>query len=289
MFKFNYKKHIEYIIPPVALDIVRWIRAMVFKPSSTHLIKKNFEWRERHTAKRVFIIANGPSILKLDRSWLVGEKVIVMNSFDRASWKDEVDIVAHCIGDPRSSISWSENEIANNINGTNSQSYWLDSSCWKEIHNISPDKKLHYVFVSTESGIWGTKRFELHKPTMGFQTTAQLAIQVALYMGFRDIGLVGFDHDWLASRDYMRHFYSLNRDETDKLGEFSYHDIIRFMDRMWKIYYRINLVANTHKAQIYNLTPSGFLDVFPRLSIENFVGRMCAKSHDDGNPTASEV
>lgn len=280
MAMFNNKRRIEYLTPPFALDIARWFRSILFKPSSSHLMHNNRKWRNSYFGKKVFIIANGPSLSNLDRSWLMGEKVIVMNSFDRASWKDEVDIVAHCIGDPRSSISWSENEIANNINGTKSQSYWLDSSCWKQIHDINPDKQLHYVFVSTEPGLWGKKRFELHRPTMGFQTTAQLAIQVALYMGFHHIGLVGFDHDWLASRDYMRHFYSLNRDETDKLGEFSYHEIIIFMDRMWRIYYRINAVANTHKAQIINLTPGGFLDVFPRSSIEGFVGRACVDSQD---------
>jgi hypothetical protein len=34
-----------------------------------------------------------------------------------------------------------------------------------------------------------------------------MAIMVALYMGFKVVKLLGFDHDWLVSKGISPHFY----------------------------------------------------------------------------------
>ncbi len=265
------KALIEYISPPVLLDVARLGRLLLANPRYNDVIRANKRWRGIYLGERVFVLANGPSLSMLDRKLLKGEKVIVMNSFDRSEWKDEVHIVAHCIGEPHSAASWSESEMVRSINGTNSESYWLHFSSRNRLSNVEESKAVHYVFPAFEPGIWGKRQFELHRPTMGYQTTAQLALQVALYMGFREIALLGFDHDWLANRDYSRHFYSATRDSSDKIGEFTYLEIISFMHRMWTIYHRIKDTADISGASISNLTPTTCLDVFRRADVRDVV------------------
>jgi len=192
-----------------------------------------------------------------------------MNSFDQAEWKNEIEIVAHCVGEPRGCPSWGEH-IVGNINGTNGGSYWLHFTSRNHLKGINDAKRCYYVFPCVEPGLWPSrKRVRLHSSTLGYATTAQLAIQVALYMGFGRIVLLGFDHDWLASPKYSRHFYSNDKDGSDIIGTLNYLDIIEMGRRMWTIYYKLKGIARSHGATIYNMTKDSYLDVFERIDSDN--------------------
>ena len=201
----------------------------------------------------------------------MNEKVIVMNSFHRAEWKHDMNIVAHCFAEHFSSKSWSASGILDCIDGTNSHSYWLDISSFNKIEGIKYGKNIQYVLPVYEPQLYHKYGFNLSYPTMAYQTTAQLAIQVAMHMGFKDIYLIGFDHDWLSSRDYSRHFYSLEKDSTDGLENLSYLKIIEFMKRMWTIYYAMERIAKKLDVKIINLSSRTFLDVFKSGSIDSYI------------------
>lgn len=149
-----------------------------------------------------------------------------MNNFEKADWKDDVEIVAHCIGEPLQSPSWNKEDIELSLLGTNSASYWLHYSAKDKLDNIIVGDKIHFVFAAFDSGIYLKRRIDLDGITLGYQTSAQLAIQVGMYMGLKEVVLVGFDHDWLASPDYSKHFYSSEKDKTDLLNRHNYLEII---------------------------------------------------------------
>jgi hypothetical protein len=257
------KAYIQYILPNILLDCIRYVRAIVKKPNFKNIIKLNKEWKNRYKNQKVFVVANGPSLKSIDSNIFAGEKAITMNSFEKCVWKDKVEIVAHCLGEPANSDSWMENSFLDSINGIESHSYWMHFSSKDKLKYTAQKKdKIYYVFPSIESGIYLSKHINLHQSSLSYQTTAQLAIQVAIYMGFSEIVLVGFDHDWLASPDYSKHFYSDKKDEADSLGKMSYIDIIEFMCRMWKIYYKLKYIAVYNAIKIYNITPNSYLDVF---------------------------
>lgn len=249
-------------LPPILLDVLRAFRCLVRYPLLRDTLLANRVWQNAFQGERVYVIANGPSLASFDRSELRGRRVIVMNNFERADWKHEVDIVAHCVGEPRSSSAWID--PAENINGTNSASYWFHFSALGKIAGVPEGKKLHYVLAGYEPRVWGRRLVRLHGLAMGYQTTAQLAIQVALYMGFKEVVLLGFDHDWLASPTFSRHFYSSERDSADRLSEYSYYDLIRFSMRMWQVYYALRDAAASHGATIVNKNSGSYLDVFAR-------------------------
>lgn len=258
------KKIVEYISPPLVLDIARAVKNWVRTYNIRHVIAANSEWRGRYAGRRVFVIGNGPSLSTFDRLLLRGEKVIVMNAFNKATWKDEVDIVAHCIAEHRLAAAWNAADIRASIEGTQSASYWLDISSYAQIDGIDPAKQLYYVLPVFEPALWRGRRVDLQAPTISYQTTAQLAIQVAIHMGFKEVLLIGFDHDWLASPDYSRHFFSMDKETCDVLGQHTYLEIIEFMRRMWSIYYAMRQVTEAMGIKIVNLSAVTLLDVFER-------------------------
>lgn len=97
-----------------------------------------------------------------------------------------------------------------------------------------------------------------------FQSTAQMAIMVAMYLGFTRINLLGLDHDWLVTRGHSPHFY----DEPDHLpkadlSRFTYTEMIRISLDLFETYAKISLIARANGTTIVNLSSTSYLDVFP--------------------------
>ena len=248
------------VLPPLATDVLRAGRSWLKFLQMRSVLAANQEWAGKYEGQRVYIIANGPSVNSVDRGLLRGEKVITMNNFHRSEWKEEVEAVAHCYGEPPWSPGWLE--PCECINGTTSASYWLNAAAYGHMEGIEPGKKLYYVLAGIEPSLWGKRTVDLTRMGLGFQTTAQLAIEVALFMGFKEIRLLGFDHDWLASPKFSKHFYSNEPDPEDALGTFPYYDIIKSTLRMWEGYYALDRAGAAHEAVIVNMTDGSFLDIF---------------------------
>jgi hypothetical protein len=259
---------IKYYLSPFLINLIQLIRLLISNPYYKKIVKNNRKWKNKFNGQKVFVIANGPSLNKIDKNSFLGSKVIVMNNFERSEWKDQVEIVAHCLGEPFQSPSWIREDLENSVQGTDSTSYWLHFSSKGRLNKSIKPNHIHYVFAAIEPGIHLRKEINLHEISLGYQTTAQLAIQVGIYMGFKEIALVGFDHDWLAHPDYSKHFYSEKREKSDLLNRHSYLEIINMMQRMWIIYYKLEEIAHNQKIKIYNYSKPTFLDVFEQRDLE---------------------
>lgn len=270
-------------IPPAVADGLRGLRQWCLFPKYRKILSRNLVWKDRYAGKRVYVIGNGPSLAAVDRRLLAGEYVVVMNNFHKAEWKDEVRPVAHCFGEPPTSPSWLDpSEL---FNETDSESYWVIASAHGLVGALKQGKHVNCMMPGIEPRIWGRRRLKLDKVTLGFQTTAQLAIQVALYMGFTDIRLLGFDHDWLASPQYSKHFYSDEPDPEDRLGILKYYELIRYSLRIWECYYALRTAAEAHGAKIVNMTDGSYLDVFQRCKGVP----VPVTTHDDANAVKAQI
>lgn len=258
-------KKINYLFPTILIDSLRLIKNFIPFISYTHVLKRNKQYKNIKKGKTVFIIANGPSLNNFDIPSLYGKEVIVMNNFNFAEWKEKVNIVAHCIGEPKDSNQWGVDQIEI-IKETEAQAYWFHISVLKDVEekNKSINKNCNYVFPIIPPGLWNNKsKINLAMPVLGYQTTAQMALMVAIYMGYKKINLIGFDHDWLCHRDEAPHFYEKKDSiKKDILSTISYYKLIKISEMMWKIYYKIKYSAINSGSEITNLSSPSYLDVF---------------------------
>jgi hypothetical protein len=252
-------------LPPAVIDIGHAARAFARLPLYRSLLARNRDLRQTRAGRSVVIIGNGPSLKYEDWSLYEGVDAIVMNLFNKASVDVKVNIVAHCFGEPKTSSGWNRDEIVKSINEVAADAHWVHFSGVKYLSGIQSGKDVRCVLPGIEPSIWVGSRLRLDRISMGYVTTAQLAIQVAVYMGYHRILLIGFDHDWLASPNYSRHFYSDDRDENDTLQSLRYGEIIKFMGRMWSVYETLYVLSVKAGIEIRNGTEGGFLDVFPRI------------------------
>jgi hypothetical protein len=106
------------------------------------------------------------------------------------------------------------------------------------------------------------------------QSVTLIALVVALYLGFRNIHLLGCDHDGFLHVYESRHFYDENKDVLVKKGynEWYQRDLgeqFRAAYNLWLQYKVIRAYAQKNGINIYNATEGGYLDVFPRVDFSS--------------------
>jgi hypothetical protein len=118
-------------------------------------------------------------------------------------------------------------------------------------------------------------QIDLTRPlNVGYTTGSGFAIPLALYLGFRQIYLVGFDANWLA--DIHRgalHFYKTNPhfphfDHTATEGH-SMEEQLRTMHLEFRSHRFLREIAGRRGQSIRNATIDGWLDMYERVDYDS--------------------
>lgn len=263
LIKYINKAFAKRFLPPILLDQIGFCGAVLMHVKLRKWLIRNAELRNKYIGERVYILANGPSLNNFDLNMIHGHKVITMNHFELHPQKDKFKIVAHCVGEPYSSRTW-ENPIPI-LNGVKAETYWFNADT-VEFFSKHESYDIRYYCSGLRASALMLSGDDLTGVALQYQSTAQMAINVALFLGFKDIYLLGFDHDWLVTRGYSPHFYE-ERDGVDKadLSKFSYIDMIRISLNLFEIYLKLRQIAKKRDARIWNLSKPSYLDVFPTL------------------------
>ena len=262
-FKRMLKNYAKRCLPPIIVDQIGFLRAVLKRIKMRRWLNRNAELRNKYLGKKVYILGNGPSLNNFNLQMINGHEVITMNHFELHPQKDNFKIVAHCIGEPYSSNTW-EDPIPM-LNGVKADTYWFNADAVK-FFSKQDSYAVRYYLPGLCASAQILSGDDLTGVALQYQSTAQMAINVALFLGFKDIYLLGFDHDWLVTRGHSPHFYE-ERDGVDKadLSKFSYIEMIRISLNLFEIYVKLRQNAKKRDARIWNLSKPSYLDVFPTL------------------------
>jgi len=141
--------------------------------------------------------------------------------------------------------------------------------------------RIHYLnyekpIVLDENNYMNDNVWDISKNNIfSMRTVVYGAIQVAIYMGFSRIYLLGCDHDYLndISRTSNHHFYKEEKGISDiqHLSEFTRERWFLEYYMRWKQYRLMKEYAETKNIEIINATAGGMLDVFKRVKLENII------------------
>lgn len=259
------KSFARRFLPPVFLDQLYYFKAMLMRIKLRRWLNRNSDLKNKYFGKPVYIIGNGPSLNNFDLKMIYGHEVITMNHFGLHPQKEKFKIVAHCIGEPYSSNTWVDPNFM--LNGVKADTYWFNADA-VEFFSKQDSYDIRYYLPGLRASAQILSGDDLTGVALQYQSTAQMAINVALFLGFKDIYLLGFDHDWLVTRGYSPHFYD-ERDGVDKadLSQFSYIEMIRISLNLFEIYIKLRQIAKKKDARIWNLSKPSYLDVFPTLEL----------------------
>lgn len=250
-------------------------RSDFFESEYFHIILKRYlytqlvQFKNKHSGERCFIIGNGPSLRSEDLDKLKNEVTFATNkiylTYKETDWRATYFVIE----DPL--IMDAHKEINRNIKGV--KFYCLSSALNYEdfyaenAYFFDHDHRINYRPYPYEVEFSTKPDFLIWSHTVTYS-----CIQLAAYMGFKEIYLLGIDHNFAIQRkkngeiiknDTQNHFsaeYDSNKNR---------HFIEMDIDLATSAYECARVYAKKNNIKINNATRGGNLEVFERVDFDS--------------------
>ena len=250
-------------------------------------LKKNIELKDKYNNKRIFILGSGSSILLYDLKVLNSEYVMTQNSFHMHKDISYVDPNIHCVvpyyqSNKEISI-WVDYIADMKARMPNSLFLWgLNTKALIDKYHEDISEKSYYIRTKYNLLTLKKAKVNISKTIMTIPTVLTQCLTVAIYLGFKEIYLLGFDLDQIChtnDQTYGR-FYGMSKITDTKFEEDAEKNLDDETTDGWynwwlmnKQFFLIKLFADQNNINIINGTQGGILSYFKREPIENIVGQ----------------
>lgn len=268
-----------WVLPPAFTQMIK--RARDFGNSSLlqsrqdrQLLKQSTSLKDRHTGTRCFILGAGSSIANQDLKKLRDEFVIsVSNTFvhpDFPLFHPRYHVTPHILYGH--SEWYSENRFVDWLKEMERGT--LDAEMFFHIgdrrmierNGLFKNRTIYWVEYCSWGGEMSTPINLAKVPHIW--SVSELAITIAVYMGFDQIYLLGIDHDWFIGPQI--YFYDQEKQHALQphrinLGVDSEFQMRRHADIFRKYKYLYSIKKNIYNA---NANPRHYMDVFPKVDYD---------------------
>jgi len=245
--------------------------------------------RNIHQNKRIIIIGTGPSIKYQDLTFLKDEIVIALNEF---YLHPEIDVIK-----PKYFLYTGYNIHKDTVNFNVAVKWYKefekcilknkgtallpisDFDFLKENQLMQNDLLKKYFFNYTIN-IKKIEKYDFEYNVLSFygDNSAINAIGLSIYMGAKEIYLLGLDHDWILTykNKKQNHFYKdeeslIYKDHSQNFKRVTLLDNLINYCRIFEQYTAIEKYSKMKKINIYNMTDGGMLDVFRLKNYSQFI------------------
>lgn len=273
------RRELKGRVPAPFRPLLRWIHRRIRTALEYHrvqgLLAPNRELRDRHReTDRCFIIANGPSLKAQDLLPLAWETTLVMNAFHLHPDYSRIDPAYHLVVDPDAFEDTSQTiDWLRDLERQGARTTFLfpaDAAPLLERTGLFRRRSVRYLLLSEIGCERPRIRADLTRPISGVQCVTLACLLVAAYVGFRNVYLLGCDHDWLATPAKLSHFYEQDPTAFPEV-RYSYEELMESQLMLWRSYRHVRDFALARGVRIFNATKGGFLDVFPRVEYESLI------------------
>ncbi|TYZ27918.1 DUF115 domain-containing protein [Selenomonas caprae] len=225
-------------------------------------LRKYFNIHKR-AERRLFIVATGPSLrlADLDRLHEKNELCMSVNMvyrcFDRTQWRPDYYLFEDMHGLTEYEHEVRDLKLPNIFLADTGISQWSAKPLGENMH----------VYHLSNDRVNGWPRFskEISRFVSGGRTVVFSCLQMAMYMGFKEIYLIGADCDYKGMpQDEGNHFIEEYCSRTDKQPRTSFPVQETFVSYQVARHY-----AEEKGVKIYNATRGGKLEVFERVDFDS--------------------
>ena len=282
----NYRRNIQYYI--------KWL----FDKNLRTEMSRNKMFMNAYNGKRCFVLGNGPSLKHYDLTKLSEEYVFTVNNMMTTDYFKVVKPNFHLFFDPKffsfffhlNPKNDDEKNKMKSIRKSLEQypkmvcfsSYRLKSIFIK----LFPSLNSHYLFNNKIYTSSLKKTSILHRNTPAFQNVITYAINIALYMGFEEIYLLGVDmtgfleyYEHNAIKDQGGHFYDKTQDDLEKQSKFRDKNRIDnefYLKNFGKTFEHLKIMQKdvlAKNAKLFNASQHGAIDFLPRVDYESIFSK----------------
>lgn len=249
------------------------------RPVSWSVLERNRELKNRHLGERCFVLGNGPSVRAVDLSRLKGETIIsVSNGYLHRDYS-EIRPKYHCV--PQTHPPMTDDDVARWFGEMDAElgsaTLFLNETenqlvCSRKLFER---RDVRYLDMRADFDQLSDRQIlDLTKPIPRVQSVPIMVLMVAMYLGFKEIYLLGVDHDHFINGTYEYAFeLKAQRGKDDSVsssGEIviSRYDDFQSLARLWRQYRVLREIAAKNDVKIFNATPGGVLDEFQRVDLD---------------------
>ena len=250
-------------------------------------LKKNVELKDKYNNESIFILGSGSSILLYDLKVLSNECVMTQNSFHMHNDISDINPTFHCVvpyyqTDKEHSI-WIEyiGDMKEKMPGT-SFIWGLNTKALIDNHHPELIKQSYYIRTKYNPLTLKKAKVNISKTIMNIPSVLTQCLTVAIYLGFKEIYLLGFDLDQIChtnDQTYGR-FYGMSKiTETEFEKDANQRLDVETTDGWYtwwlmnKQFFLIKDFADQNNISIVNGTKGGLLSYFKREPIEKIIGQ----------------
>ncbi len=228
------------------------------------------QMRNSKKGERCFIVGNGPSLKVADLDRIKNEFSFGSNRvyelFEKTKWRPTYYIAT----DP----NFLDRE-GDRLPDLTADKIFLNYSHRKKIKNVN--KKV--LYLNSRLDYFSLKKYSKrnisistdvsHHVSMGY-TVTYIAIQLALYMGFSEIILIGMDHSYskIVDSNGVFHYKENVVDHVfdDHSGSYL---VFQYLEGTNFAYSLANIESQNRGVEILNATRGGKLEIFKRIQFED--------------------
>jgi hypothetical protein len=226
------------------------------------------QFKNKHQGEDCFIIGNGPSLNSMDLTPLRRYHTFGLNKiyllFDRVDLNLTYLIAVNKLVIEQSAHIYQNLPITLFLNYKNARGI------------INKKDNFHFVYTGAKS----TFKPDITRKICEGATVTYVAMQIAYYMGFRNVFLIGVDHNFkVHGKPYEKQFMQGN--------DINHFDPNYFKNKEWQLpnlktsqssYNLAKYFYNKDGRKIYDATVNGRLNIFPKMSFEEALKRCKQKA-----------
>lgn len=238
---------------------------------SRQFIKEDelINFKSKYKGKRCFIIGNGPSLTLEDLELLKNEDCFASNSiyklFDKTEWRPKyyVSQDVKVLDDLSDDFGYISRECEN---------VFLNTYVCEKYPLVCKCKNVYPLFVDTFDDDIHFPQFskDIEKCIAEGYTVTYSCIQIAVYMGYSEIYLLGCDHNYSSTYKIdgsVKNDSSVERNYMTLID----HKLINLprLDKTTIAYRKARIECEKRGINIFNSTRGGKLEVFERKDIDS--------------------
>ncbi len=265
----------EWLLPPkISAILSSQISLYKTKKLDLNIIKKNSVLKNIHKGERCFILGNAPSIKDIDIKLLKNEHVFVMSTFynhpDFNNLKPKYHSCVRIYNNDKNIIkilkSLSDNVLSESV-------IFLDLFHKKIVkdNELFINNEVYYISTAIVN-----RKYNISKITKNYRTNPLQALEIAIYMGFKNIYLHGLDLNEACTQNYKYGFKNnlvvkdYNND-VNKLSVRKQSEIFYNASFTYKEFEDYMKYAKVHNINIINLNEKGMLNMFTRKKLKEIL------------------
>ena len=245
-----------------------------------NVIEDNAKFYNLHKGKRCFVLCTGSSVRYLDLKKLKGEYSIAVSNFYMHQDYNIVKPSIYCMPQLTYTDKFTKElgkkhlEKVEQEAGDTQFFFSISERDLIEENLLYRGKRVNYLYFTPMGQEY--EEVDLTLKTMGVYSVPIMCLELAIYMGFEEIYLVGTDHDQLTNGRYD-YFYERKDNlvghadkDIDADGNIigSYKRFLPWIFGIWEQYKIMKRIAAKKGICIYNATRGGQLDLFERVDFD---------------------